>query len=119
MSDQDVLAKTDRINRLFDYYCDLLTEKQRNYFQLYFHENYSLGEIAEEFSVSRQAVYEHIKRAELSLEDYENKLKLLASDELRRVAARELAILIRPLPMEQQGRALNLLRQLGGDEIGI
>ncbi|MFD0698414.1 putative DNA-binding protein [Paenibacillus sp. GCM10027628] len=78
-----MLEKTNRINLLFDFYEPLLTEKQRTFLELYFHDDYSLGEIAENFEISRQAVYEHIKRAELTLQEYENKLKLLHKHEQR------------------------------------
>lgn len=47
-----------------------------NYMELYYADDFSLGEIAEEFSVSRQAVYDNIKRTERLLEDYERKLHL-------------------------------------------
>ena len=40
----------------------LLTDKQMNYIELYYADDYSLAEIAEEFGVSRQAVYDNIKR---------------------------------------------------------
>jgi len=66
---------------LFDFYGLLLTEKQRTFLQYYFHDDYSLGEIAEEFEISRQAIYEHIKRAESMLESYESKLHLLQKHE--------------------------------------
>jgi predicted DNA-binding protein YlxM (UPF0122 family) len=51
--------------------------------KLYVHDDYSLGEIAENFNISRQAVYEHIKRAEQTLQDYEDKLQLLNKHEQR------------------------------------
>ncbi len=50
---------------------------------LYYLDDLSLGEIAEEFEVSRQAVYDNIKRTELMLEEYEVKLSLLAKFEKR------------------------------------
>ena len=86
----DALAKTNRMNMLFDYYGSLLTEKQRLYMSYYFHEDYSLGEIAEQFRISRQAIYEHIKRAEAVLEEYEEKLQLLAKHERRLEAAAQI-----------------------------
>ncbi|MEW9697751.1 putative DNA-binding protein [Paenibacillus sp. SI8] len=90
MSIDQMLEKTNRINLLFDFYEPLLTEKQRTFLQLYFHDDYSLGEIAENFSISRQAVYEHIKRAEQTLQDYEDKLKLLHKHEQRTKLREEL-----------------------------
>ncbi|MBO9130187.1 putative DNA-binding protein [Bacillus sp. 165] len=71
-----MLEKTTRMNYLFDFYQSLLTPKQRNYMSLYYLDDYSLGEIAEEFEISRQAVYDNIKRTEAMLEEYEEKLLL-------------------------------------------
>ncbi|MDP5273411.1 putative DNA-binding protein [Chengkuizengella axinellae] len=79
MSADKMLEKTNRINLLFDFYQNLLTEKQQTYLKFYFQDDYSLGEIAEQFQISRQAIYEHIKRAEHVLEQYENKLHLVAN----------------------------------------
>ncbi|MGN7453850.1 YlxM family DNA-binding protein [Paenibacillus pasadenensis] len=75
---RDALEKTTRINLLFDLYGALLTDKQVEILTFYFREDFSLGEIAAELGVSRQAVYEHVKRGGLLLEDYESKLGLLA-----------------------------------------
>ena len=68
------IEKTNRMNTLFEFYATLLTDKQMNYIELYYADNYSLAEIAEEFNVSRQAVYDNIKRTEKVLEGYEEKL---------------------------------------------
>lgn len=94
MMKDEALAKTNRINLLFDFYDPLLTEKQRTFLSHYFHDDYSLGEIAENYGVSRQAVYEHIKRAEVTLDDYEAKLGLLAKHERRQQLLRQLEDLI-------------------------
>lgn len=72
------LEKTNRMNALFEFYSTLLTEKQMNYMELYYADDFSLGEIAEEYEVSRQAVYDNIKRTEKILEDYERKLHLFS-----------------------------------------
>ncbi|WMT39212.1 putative DNA-binding protein [Paenibacillus sp. D2_2] len=83
MSQENKLEKTNRINLLFDFYETLLTEKQQMFLKYYFLDDFSLGEIASEFGISRQAVYEHIKRADEVLEGYEEKLGLLRKDEER------------------------------------
>nr|WP_219914559.1 putative DNA-binding protein [Thalassobacillus sp. CUG 92003] len=70
------MEKTTRVNYLFDFYQTLLTSKQRNYMELYYLEDYSLGEISETYDVSRQAVYDNIRRTEAMLEEYEQKLNL-------------------------------------------
>jgi predicted DNA-binding protein YlxM (UPF0122 family) len=61
---------------LFDFYDELLTEKQRRIFRLYYHEDLSLGEIAELVGISRQGVYDILKRAKAQLVELEGKLKL-------------------------------------------
>lgn len=73
------LNKTNRMNALFEFYATLLTEKQMNYMELYYADDYSLGEIAEEYQVSRQAVYDNIRRTEKILEEYERKLHLYSN----------------------------------------
>jgi len=80
-----MLEKTTRMNYLFDFYQSLLTPKQRSYMSLYYLDDYSLGEIAAEYNVSRQAVYDNIKRTEAMLEEYENKLLLLQKFQERQV----------------------------------
>ncbi|KRK98015.1 signal recognition particle associated protein [Secundilactobacillus odoratitofui DSM 19909 = JCM 15043] len=71
------IEKNYRVNSLFAFYQPLLTKKQNDYMQLYYGDDYSLGEIAENFEVSRQAVYDNIRRTENILETYEQKLHLL------------------------------------------
>ncbi|RNF40772.1 putative DNA-binding protein [Planococcus salinus] len=70
------LEKTTRMNYLFDFYQELLTPKQRNYMMLYYLDDHSLGEIAEAYDITRQAVYDNIRRTEAMLEEYEEKLQL-------------------------------------------
>lgn len=77
------LVKTTRINFLFDFYQSLLTDKQRTYMKLYYLEDLSLGEIAGEYDVSRQAVYDNVRRTESMLEDYELKLNLFSKFQQR------------------------------------
>lgn len=73
------IEKTNRMNALFEFYSTLLTEKQMNYIELYYADDFSLGEIAEEYGVSRQAVYDNIKRTGKILENYERKLHLYSN----------------------------------------
>lgn len=73
------LAKTIEMNTLFDFYGPLLTNKQQDYLALYYQQDYSLGEIAQERSVSRQAVYDNIRRSEKILKNYEATLELVSS----------------------------------------
>ncbi len=72
-----MLEKTIEISLLFDFYSQLLTERQRDMIDLYYNQDFSLGEIAETFQISRQAVYDTLKRTEKILYEYEEKLKLV------------------------------------------
>ena len=85
------IEKTNRMNALFEFYAALLTDKQMNYIELYSADDYSLAEIAEEFGVSRQAVYDNIKRTEKILEDYEMKLHMYSDYVVRSQILEEIA----------------------------
>ncbi len=74
-----ILQKLGRIAQLYDLYGPLLTPKQQEAVRLYYELDLSLGEIASECEVSRQAVHDLLRRAEVALEKYEQKLGLLAS----------------------------------------
>ena len=68
------MAKNLQIAVLLDYYGDLLTEKQRDFISLYYDEDLSLSEIAENEGITRQGVRDAIKRAETLLFEMEEKL---------------------------------------------
>lgn len=61
---------------LYDYYKELLTEKQKEYFEGYYFDNMSLQELSEEFEVSRNAIHKQVKETEEKLLEYEKKLNL-------------------------------------------
>lgn len=62
---------------LFDFYGELLTSKQREYFDLHYNEDLSLAEIAGESGISRQGVWDMIRRAEAAMTEIENKTGLI------------------------------------------
>ena len=62
---------------LYDFYGELLTEHQRQVYESRVFDNLSLGEIAEDFGISRQGVHDLIKRCDKILQGYEDKLHLL------------------------------------------
>ncbi len=71
------MAKNFRICILLDYYKAMLTEKQVEVIDLYYNQDLSLAEISELMHVTRQGVRDHIKRAEESLLDLEERLHLV------------------------------------------
>lgn len=73
-----MLEKVARITMLYDFYGQLLTDRQRDFVEFYYGQNLSLGEIAGEFNVTRQSVHDTLKRAEQLLAHYEEKLGLVS-----------------------------------------
>ena len=65
------------LNNLYDLYGELLTIKQKKYFEEYYFNNLSYGEISEKYNISRAASFKQLKIIEEKLEEYEEKLKLL------------------------------------------
>ena len=97
-----LLEKTTRMNFLYDFYQSLLTDKQRSYMHLYYLDDHSLGEIADEYEISRQAVYDNIRRTEAMLEEYEEKLKLLEKFQQRQLVMNQLQQVIQAEPINQE-----------------
>ncbi len=71
------MEKTLLKTMLFDFYGDLLTEKQREYYDLYYNEDLSLSEIAENVGITRQGVHDIVARAETCLLETERKTGLI------------------------------------------
>lgn len=67
---------------LYDYYGELLTDKQQLYFEDYYFNNLSLQEISENYDISRNAVHNSLKEIEKKLNYYEEKLKLYKKSKL-------------------------------------
>ena len=87
-----MLEKINRLNYLFDFYGNLLTDKQQRVIEMYYKDDFSLAEVAEHLNISRQAVYDILSRTVYALENWEKKLKLyiLPSEKGRRLKALEL-----------------------------
>lgn len=68
-------------NNLFDYYGELLTLKQQEYFQKYYFENLTMQEIADQFNVSKNAISKQLDLIKEKLVNYESKLNLLKKKE--------------------------------------
>ena len=66
-----------RMSMLFDFYGDLLTERQREFYDLYYNEDLSLAEIAENYGISRQGVRDVIVRAEAAMTEIEDKTHII------------------------------------------
>ena len=73
---EEKLNKKNHYNMLYSYYQNLLTEKQKEVFENYYFEDYSISEISECLDVSRNAVWDLLKKVEINLDNYEKKLRL-------------------------------------------
>ena len=72
----DELTKNEELGDLYAYYGSLLTKGQQSYFEDYYYNDLSLGEIAVNHNVSRQAIYDNLKRSTKILKNYEAKLHM-------------------------------------------
>lgn len=95
-------AKRQLTIDLYDLYGSLLTEKQRTYFEDYYFMDLSLSEMAENYGISRNGVFDQIKRAVSALEDYENHIHLL--DKMKKIGSME-------MDSKLKDEILNLLKE--------
>jgi predicted DNA-binding protein YlxM (UPF0122 family) len=107
-----MLEKTTQMNLLYDFYGVMLTEKQREFVELYYLDDLSLAEIAEQFEISRQAVHDNIRRAGAQLLDYESKLHLVERFERRREIGERVESLLDEVPGDLGQRITDLVREL-------
>ncbi|HHT91114.1 MAG: YlxM family DNA-binding protein [Bacillota bacterium] len=103
------MENTFRMNLLYDFYGPLLTDRQQEIFQMYFHEDLSLGEIGEELDVSRQAVYDSLKRVGSILEGFEAKLNLVRKHQERQIMYERVRKLV-DLCQEDAGHSPHLVK---------
>ena len=76
--------QTYRMTMLFDFYGELLTDRQKEFFDLYYNEDLSLAEIAENAGISRQGVRDVIVRAEAAMQEVEDKTGIIKRFEAQR-----------------------------------
>ena len=99
-----------RLNRsmLLDFYGELLTEKQRECFDLHYNEDLSLSEIAEQLGISRQGVWDNIRRAEAAMQEMEEKTGLIRRNEETREALESIREQLIKLGDVSEGEAKNI-----------
>lgn len=90
------------LNDLYDYYGELLTEKQQNYFEDYYQNNLTLSEIAENNQISRNAIHKQLKETVDKLNTYEEKLQLYQKQ-------KQIKKLIQELDQEIQNKIIDLI----------
>ena len=97
---------------LFDFYGELLTDKQREYFDLHYNEDLSLGEIAEQTGISRQGVWDIIRRAEAALMETEKKIGLVGRFLEQRKVISDMQDKLKSLSTLTDGEAARLVESL-------
>ena len=101
--------QTYRMTMLYDFYGELLTERQREFFDLYYNEDLSLGEIAENYGITRQGVRDVIVRAEAVLTELEDKTGLIKRFHMMKVQLEQVR--------QDAGRMVQLAARLDSDEL--
>lgn len=102
-----------QMSLLLDYYGELLTEKQRTYFDLYYNQDLSLGEIAEEVGISRQGVHDFLAKAEAALLHMEQTLGCVAREQKQQKLLDAISAAAEELDaVPQKARILDAVREL-------
>lgn len=104
------------ISLLLDFYGQMLTERQVEILDMHYNNDYSLGEISEQLSISRQGVYDNIKRSKAILNEFEEKLGMVAKFENQRLKAKALLEMVDKLKAlstsEEEGELIREIRQV-------
>ena len=95
-----------QLTLLYDFYGELLTEKQKQVYELHYQNDLSLTEIGEELSISRQAVRDQLKRTEKILQDYEEKLQLVSRFQTQKKAVQEMKHIMEGLEKKNSDAAV-------------
>ncbi|MFZ7132072.1 MAG: YlxM family DNA-binding protein [Eubacteriales bacterium] len=102
----DDVDKYIEISLLYDFYRELLSQRQKSIVEYYYNDNYSLGEIAEKINISRQGVFDTLKRGEELLYEYDKKLQLKdkyqSNSKLLNAAMDKVRCCIEQIPQDQK-----------------
>jgi len=105
---------------LYDYYGDLLTDRQKECFEMRYYQDLSLGEIGEELGISRQGVHDNLNRTEALLHNMEEKTGCVRRDLACRKASRTILTAAQtlhqyndPIVVELADQILSVAQELG------
>ena len=104
---------------LYDYYGELLTDRQRECFELRYYQDFSLGEIGQELGISRQGVYDNLSRTEALLNRMEEKTGCVRRDRACRKAAQKVLELAEQLKANENLQISDLARQIIAEVRGL
>ena len=97
---------------LYDYYGMLLTDRQRECFELRYYQDLSLGEIGQELGISRQGVHDNLSRTEALLKNMEAKTGYVSRDRKCRAAAERICLLAEKLMAHADGNVSEAAKEL-------
>lgn len=108
-----------QLTLLYDFYGELLTEKQKQVYEMHYQNDLSLTEIGEELSISRQAVRDQLKRTERILQGYEGKLQLISRFQTQKKAVQEMKQIIEDMekknPDAAMVKAISKMKKIADD----
>lgn len=110
---------TTELILLYDYYGDLLTDRQRECFELRYYQDFSLGEIGQELGISRQGVFDNLSRTEALLKKMEEKTGCVRRDRACRKAATKILELAQQLAVHQEKLVSDLALQIVTEVQGL
>lgn len=101
------MEKRDYLIILYDLYGELLNDKQKQYFEEYYFNNLSLGEISENLNISRNAIHKVLQSVEEKLQFYEEKLKLykkskIIYDIIEKESSQEIKRILKEMILEDE-----------------
>lgn len=111
-ADQDDLERIVELAMLYDFYGALLKENKREIFEEHILNDLSFSEIAREHGISRQAVYDLVKRCSKELEDYEEKLHLIEKFNHTKETLREIRMIAEEIKESKKIGQLDLIVEL-------
>jgi predicted DNA-binding protein YlxM (UPF0122 family) len=104
-----------KISLLLDFYGPMLTDRQYDILDLHINGDYSLGEIAEQLGISRQGVYDNVRRAKFTLHNMEQKLGLVKKFLVQKSKAEEILKCVRCIDKaslsDDDGRRLETIEE--------
>ena len=104
---------------LYDYYGELLTQRQRECFEMRYYQDLSLGEIGEELGISRQGVHDNLSRTEAQLRNMEAKTGCVRRDRACRKAAGKILSLAMQLETINDPKVQDLANQILAEVKGL
>ena len=102
---------------LYDFYGELLTERQQQVYESVVLEDYSLSEVAQELEISRQSVHDMIKRCNNTLEEYEEKLHLVEKFMSVKEKVHQIDTLLENYEDQDEKELIKMVKKLSGEII--